>query len=305
MKVQKSFYDVLELGLEANQQQIKTNYRRLAKKYHPDLNPGNPRAVENFRVVQEAYETLGDPQKRREYDATIKPKGSARNGSQEDDDDWFGVGSMAAQARPRDTRPNHPTQRGMSKPHLPRQSYLRYTIKLTLRELFKGAIRTLNVGQTHTCARCKGSRVAPETGKPCPRCEGYGFLVAYEIVDVTVPPGLLPGMSLRVEMRHWVDRDQHPLHMPYTTGIFVTIEVLPDETFSIEGLDLYTTLCIPREMLNSGGQFTVKAPEGGELPVKIPPHTLNGEVIKLKSYGLLKGSSHRRGNLFCKIMAQE
>jgi DnaJ-class molecular chaperone len=192
----------------------------------------------------------------------------------------------------------------MSRAHQPRQAYLNYTVHLTLRELFKGAKRTLTVGQTHTCGKCRGARVLHETGKTCPRCDGFGFLVSYEVVVVTIPPAVAEGMTIRLEMSHWTEEERHPLHVPYSSGIFVTINVLPDPLYRVDGRDLYTTITVPVDLLETGGDWTMPAPEGGELAIKIPAHTTNGETIKIKKHGLLNGASHRRGTLFVTVLAK-
>ncbi|NWJ44591.1 MAG: J domain-containing protein [Chloroflexi bacterium] len=298
----KNYYELLEVNIGAQPEQIKANYRRLAKKFHPDLNPDNPKAADQFLAIQQAYEILGDPQKRLAYDSILQK--SATSHSVESEDDWFGVGAYAAAATKtyqQEVR-STPKRCSMSKPHMPRTSYLSYRVRITLQELFRGAKRTINVGQTHTCGRCRGARVLPHKAQTCPRCDGNGFLVSFEILEINIPPGMLPDMSMRIEMRHWIDNVPHPLHMPYATSIHVLVELLPHPQFQIEGRDLYTTVEVPLEVLAKGGEWALPAPEGGELIFKIPAHSLSGETITIRRHGLLKGSSHRRGNLYCKLI---
>jgi len=301
MDKRKNFYQLLEVNIDAQIGQIRANYRKLAKQLHPDLNPANPQAADQFRNLQEAYETLSDSEKRRAYDASLHISHNKPRSSDDDNlEDWFG---FTASATPTEENPKV-TRRHMSKASQPRQAYLRHSIELTLQELFKGAKRNLMVAQTHTCGRCRGSGVLPGNGQKCPRCDGYGFLLTYEFVEVTIPPGVMPEMSIRVEMSHWGQDARHPLHMSYATGFNVMIHLRPDSLYQIEGRDLYAKAEVPATLLEAGGDWTLPAPEGGELTFKIPPQTLNGTVLKLRRQGLRSGAALRRGNLFCTLLAQ-
>ncbi len=301
MNKSKNFYELLEVNIEAQLGQIRASYRKLAKQLHPDLNPNNPQAAQQFRMLQEAYETLSNPEKRRAYDASLNiNRRKVRPPDEDTLEDWVGFTASATAAE----ETTKTTRRRMSKANQPRQAYLRQNVELSLQELFKGAKRNLMVAQTHTCGRCRGSGVLPANGQKCPRCDGYGFLLTYEFVEVTIPPGVMPEMSIRVEMSHWGQDSRHPLHMAYATGFNVMIHLRPDSLYQIDGRDLYAKVEVPAALLESGGEWTVPAPEGGEMPLKIPPQTIAGTVLKIRRQGLRSGAALRRGNLFCTLLAQ-
>jgi DnaJ-class molecular chaperone len=290
----RTHYEVLGLDRNAHPDQIKTQHRRLAKRYHPDLNPGDPRASQQFREVQAAYDILSDQDKRRSYDETLK-LGPA------DSFESFPETSRAYRqydARPRQ-RPRRNT-RPVNRPTQPRAAYSNYIVSLSLQELFRGARRTLTVGQTYTCGRCRG------TGKvdfiTCKRCGGYGFLVSYQKQEIVIPPGLQPDMQIRIDLNQGKPEDEL-LDAPIRTNISVTIQLDDSGPFEMRDNQIYTTTHVPADLLETGGNWTIPDPMGDEFTFAIPPKTPNGSTLKLRKHGLRLGASSRRGHLYCTVLA--
>lgn len=297
MQKQRTHYDVLGVERNAHPTQIRSQHRQLAKKFHPDLNPGDPKASQQFREVQAAYDVLSDEDKRRSYDETLRPTA--------DPLDPFDVHREPPRyheyaARPRQ-RPRRNT-RPMSRPHQPREAYAQYTVYLTLQELFRGARRTLTVGQTYTCGRCRGTgKVELET---CKRCGGYGFLVSYSKQEVIIPPGLQPDMQIRVGLNQGEPEDEL-LDAPIRTNIAVTIKLDDSGPFEMRDNQIYTTALVPAALLETGGSWTIPDPMGDEFTFTIPPKTASGTTLKLRKHGLRLGASSRRGHLYCTVLAEE
>ncbi len=292
-------YDTLGLDRQAPAAQIKSQYRRLAKRYHPDLNPGNAHAAQQFLEVKAAYDTLSNPDKRREYDFELGEPPAEAPATQYP---WqAGKHSYRRyDGRPRQRPRQH---RPVMRPHQPRAAYSHYVLDLSLPELFKGVRRSITVGQTFTCGRCRG-RGKLDNGLPCQRCGSYGFVVNYQQIEVMVPPGLQPGMNIRLELANNGSLEDTLLDAPVMTDIALTLRLRETPPFEYRDHQLYTTASVPSRLLNEGGEWTIPAPEGGELTFKIPAETLSGTMLTLRKRGLRNGTSQRRGNLFCTVIAQ-
>lgn len=292
---EKTFYAVLGLGPDASAAEVKRQYRRLAKRYHPDLNPNNLEAPAKFRELQAAYEVLSDPIKRRQYDAELGYAGNP----QPDSSRFY-----------RRYQPSNRTRRRyhaaypVSKATKPRAAYSQYTVEVTLPELFKGTRRVMNVGVTYTCRYCRGAgKLVTETGMMvCPHCDGYGFLVSFQQVPLVLPPGLMPGMSMRLDV-FGGQPESTMLDAPVNTNILVTVQLSDSGSFEFRDNQLHTTTAVQVEILNEGGEWTIPAPDGGTITFNIPAHTTSGSILVLRKRGLPRGSSHKRGNLYCTVVA--
>ncbi|MBN9389558.1 MAG: J domain-containing protein [Chloroflexi bacterium] len=294
----RTHYDILGVERNAHPSQIKSQHRRLAKQYHPDLNPGDPKASQRFREVQAAYDVLSDQDKRRQYDETLRPEPvEAFDGYHEN---FRTYRTYEARPRPRTSSSARRNTRPVNRPHQPRAAYSNYTVFLSLQELFRGARRTITVGQTYTCGRCRG------TGKidfmTCKRCGGYGFLVSYQNQDIIIPPGLQPDMKIRIDLNHSQPEDDM-LDSPIGTNISVTVKLDDSGPFEMRDNQIYTTAIVPDEVLENGGNWTIPDPMGDEFSFTIPPHTLSGTTLKLRKHGLRLGASSRRGHLYCTLLA--
>ena len=118
-----------------------------------------------------------------------------------------------------------------------------------------------------------------------------------------VPPGLQPGMNIRLEVANGTP-EHSMLDAPIMTDISVTICLRESQPFEYRDHQLYTTAHVPIGVLDAGGEWTIPAPEGGEITFKIPAATVSGSVLTLRKRGLRNGSSQRRGNLLCTVLAQ-
>ncbi|MEI6045109.1 MAG: DnaJ domain-containing protein [Chloroflexota bacterium] len=296
----ENYYERLKVPVDASDNLIKMQYRRLAKHCHPDLNPDNPQASEEFRKLHLAYTILSDSEKRRAYNESLDLKDPNRTNPN-------GQHHPRPQPQPwpqgyvRRTGP----RRHMYKPDKPRSSFFNYAVDLTIQELFRGARRNLTIGQTHSCPRCRGKGVLG-TGEKCFRCGGYTFLVSYEQVELIIPPGILPGTMIRLEIGGSYSPNSL-LDALYIDEVLVAIEIRENERFINREQHLYTTIPVPATLLKEGGKWTLAAPEGDELflSLTIPPNTTSGTILNLRRQGLKNGASQRRGNLYCTLVAEK
>ena len=270
-------YDVLGVSSSATQEEIKAAYRRLAKKLHPDLNPGNEKAEDEFQEVGNAYALLGDPEKRKAYDEGAidaagqeKPRRSGfyrtytRGGSTKYEDffdqaeagpdifsDLFGFGHSHG---PR-------TQAYERKPMRRRGADVHYTVEVSFLEAARGGKRRLSLTEGRT-------------------------------LDVNIPAGTEDGQVLRLKEQG----------MPGTNGAppgdaFIEILIKPHAFFKRDGLDLLLELPITLQEAVLGR--TVKVPTlDGDVSVRIPPGANTGQKLRLRERGIAKGKDGEKGNLY-------
>jgi molecular chaperone DnaJ len=323
----RDYYEVLGITREATDQQIKSAYRKLALKHHPDRNPGNREAEEHFKEAAEAYAVLADPDKRSMYDrfghAGVSGAGSGGIDPTIFADfsdifaglgDAFGFGDIFG-ARRRRGGP----QRG---------SDLRYDLEITFEESATGAETTIQIPREEVCESCKGSGAAPGTSpetchqcrgsgqlryqqgfltvarpcpncrgtgktiaKPCPTCRGAGRVARDRKLTVKIPPGIATGQRLRLHAE-----GEHGTAGGPPGDLYVVVHVQDHPFFHREGDDLYCELPIAFPTLALGGSVRVPTLNGRE-ELNIPPGTQAGARFKLRGKGMPNVSGRGHGDL--------
>lgn len=328
-------YEVLGVAHDAPQEEIKKAYRKMAMQYHPDRNPGDSVAEENFKEAAEAYSVLADPEKRSTYDRFgydgLRGEGfggfsgfnSTIFADFEDilgDFFSFGLGDLFGTRSRR--RPGGPAQ-GRD---------LVLEIELTLEEAASGMEKEIKINRSRRCAECRGTGVKPGTQKsscqqcqgrgqvryqqgffavarPCPQCDGSGQIITSPCetcqgrgkqrekkgLKVNVPAGVDTGMRLRVEGEGDAGDHGGP-----SGDLYVAIRVKAHKYFSRENDHLYCQAKISFPRAAIGTQVEIPTFEGRET-LTIPSGTQPGEVLKLKGKGLRNVSNHRKGDLFVRI----
>jgi molecular chaperone DnaJ len=327
-------YAVLGLTHAATAAEIKRAYKRLARRYHPDINPGDGDAVVRFRQITEAYEMLSDPDRRRSYDLT---GGQGAPGAAEVSYGFegfdFSVSVGAAQA------PTfgdlfaevfgHTAQARAATAE--RGADLHGSVSLSFDEAMHGTERRLAVTRRELCQRCKGtgalrtveSRCSPCQGagtvrstrghmvfsKPCQHCggtgrqrqlscamcKGEGVESRVESVAFRIPPGVQDGARIRVPGKGNVGRLRGP-----AGDLHVTVQVAPHLLFSREGDDLH--LVVPVAIHEAALGAKIEAPSfDGPARVRIPPGTQSGQRFRLRERGAPSARDGRRGDLVIEV----
>ena len=294
----KNYYDLLGVSRDADEKQIRMAYRRLARKYHPDVNSSQDDAAERFKEVNEANEVLSNAESRKLYDrygdnwqkvqqhgpgaATSRRRGPVGG-------DLFGgmfggadVGSMFGNLFSGGGR------RGGGRQRQQRPAPLEQPVEITLDEAFKGTTRALQVTGQTVCTRCDGAGIVD--GAACPECLSQGF--SYQPVrgEVAIPAGVDNGSRVRV--------------IPGGQQVVLIVQVQPHPKFQRKGADLYTEVSVPLYDVVLGTEVVVPTLTG-QVALTLPPESQNGRVFRLGGQGMPKlGAPSERGTLYVTIKSE-
>ncbi len=297
----KDYYKILGVGREATEAEIKQAYRKLARKHHPDLNPGDKSAEARFKEINEAFEVLSDAGKRQKYD---------RYGDQ-----WQ-YAEQFAQARSRqasgweyDTEGSSyhfggsdnifedlfqefgRSRQRTSRPRSGRD--IEYPIQVSLEEAFNGSSRILNLQTEEICTGCGG------TGRiqnlRCSVCRGSGRVLREKKIEVKIPPGVDDGSRIRFAGQGEAGFKGGP-----NGDLYLITTVSPHDFFERRDSNLLFTQDVPLTTAVLGGEIQVPTLRG-KVMLKIPPETQNGRVFNLTGQGMPHLGSTSYGNLLVKI----
>ena len=296
----KDLYKVLEVSKGASQDEIRRSYRRLARKYHPDANPDDKNAEERFKSIQQAYETLSNPEKRREYDEGPRQFFGAGNAGQgtaggaefrnfSDLSDMFGgfgdLGDVFGQAMGTARR----------RQASPKGEDVTVSVKLSFKDAFEGVTTRVGVPVEEACGDCGGRGVIVET--PCPRCRGVGKVRGVRQVKVRIPAGARDGMKVRVPGRGNAGRSGGP-----AGDLFVVTRVEDHPVFKRKGDDFVVSVPVSFVEAALGAEIEVPKPGGGTVRLKVPAGMQNGKQFRVRGAGAprtKKGGG--RGDLIVRV----
>ena len=332
-QAKRDYYEVLGVSRTASDQEIKSSYRKLAMQYHPDRNPGNPHAEEQFKECTEAYGVLIDAGKRQRYDQFGHAGVNGGSGFAGFDpsaftdfsdifgdifSDLFGV-NMGGGRRGR-------VQRGGD---------ARADLTLTFEEAAFGKKTQVKVRRYEPCEQCHGTGSAGGRGPstcstcrghgqvryqqsifsiartcptcqgsgrvisdPCGRCRGEARLMRERTVDVTVPPGVEDGTRIRYQEQG----DAGPNGAP-AGDLYIVLRVKPHPFFEREGKDLYCSVPISFSQAALGSEIIIPTLDG-EHKLKVPEGTQSGTTFRIRGKGLQALQSSSKGDLFVRVRVQ-
>ena len=334
----RDYYEVLGVSKGASEDEIKRAYKKLARKYHPDMNPGDKEAEEKFKEVNEANEVLSDPEKKARYDqfgfAGVDPSygagagGAGGYGGGFDFGDlgdifgsFFGGGFGGGQ-----TRRNGP-QRGES---------IRASVAVTFTEAAFGCEKEVSIERSEQCASCKGSGCAPGTtpeicpdchgsgmvqvqqrtpmgvfasSRPCQRCRGTGKIIHQPCADCGGSGAVRKRKTIKVTIPAGIDHGQTlSLRGQGNAGknggpagdLLITVMVRPHELFRREGNDVFCEAPITFRQAVLGATLEIPTIDG---PVKydIPEGTQTGTVFRLRGKGIPALNGRGRGDQYVTV----
>jgi curved DNA-binding protein len=298
----KDYYDVLGVARNASADDVRKAYRKLARKYHPDVNPDDTSAEERFKEIGEAYEVLSDPEKRKKYDELgenwkagadfTPPSGWGGGGaSYVDLDDLFGGGarggstrgfsdffeSMFGGARRGGRAGSTFSMRG---------SDVEAEITLTLEEAHRGARRALTLQTTRACPTCGGSGIVDNGA--CPTCRGAGAVYTPKTIEVNIPKGARAGSVIRL-----AGQGEPGIGGGPAGDLFLRINLAPHPRFEVVGDgDLLVEIPIAPWEAVLGAKVTVPMIDG-PVEVTVPRGSQGGQRLRLRRQGLDRRDGER------------
>jgi DnaJ-class molecular chaperone len=301
----KDYYKILGVSKEATTDEIKKAFRKLARKYHPDVNPGDKKAEEKFKEINEAYEVLSDSDKRKKYD-TLGPNWQEQFGPQ------FNRRTYTYRTSPMDFDTGsgfsdffealfgRSTMGGMSGTRT-QESFrqrvgdnIEQPVEVTLQEAYAGGSRTFNIQSTEVCSACRGT--GEVNGRICATCGGQGMLTNTKRIQVKIPAGVDTGSKIRV-----AGEGQPGIGGGPRGDLYLVISVKPDPQFERKGDDLYTDIEVDLLTAILGGEVPVPLPDGRKLMLTIPPETQNGRTFRLTGKGMPRLRGEGNGTLFARV----
>ncbi len=329
----RDYYEILGVSRSADEGDIKRAYRKLARQYHPDANPGDNTSAEKFKEVTEAYDVLSDRDKRGQYDrfghAAFEQGGAGPGdfsggfggfqGAEDIFDMFFSGGTRRQRTGP---------ERGVD---------LSYELELDFVDAVMGTQVELEIPRTETCETCKGSGAKPGTtpetcpickgsgavtqahstvfgrfqtsrpcdhchgtGKhmksPCPSCDGEGMVRRRRKVTVKVPAGVDMGTRLRLSGEGEAGVRGGP-----PGDLFVMLRVRPHTRFKRSGADLLAEVNVSFPKAALGGKVELELYDGEIVAVNIPAGTQSGTVQRIKGKGITKLGSVYKGDLLVTV----
>jgi molecular chaperone DnaJ len=331
----RDYYDVLGVAKNASDAELKSAYRKQALKFHPDRNPGDRTAEEQFKEAAEAYGVLADPEKRAAYDrfghAGVR---GAAGGPGFDPSvfnefgdfadilgSMFGFGDVFSGGRRRSG-----PQRGAD---------LRYDLEISFEEAARGAETTIQIPRQEACDTCRGSGAAPGSSpvtcaqcqgqgqirtqqgfftvartcpacrgvgktisKPCPACHGSGRVSKDRKITVKIPAGIASGQQLRLQGEGEGGAAGGP-----AGHLYVVVHVQEHPFFRRDGVNLFCEVPVNFTTLALGGEILVPTLDGQES-VKVPEGTQTGTTLRIKGKGMPEIGSRAKGDLFATVQVQ-
>lgn len=305
-------YKVLGVEKNADASAIKSAYRKLARKYHPDVNPDDKVAEDKFKEISEAYDILSDPAKKNEYDnlgrEAFYERGFGGAGYQRPD---FSQGGFSFEDIFGDLFGGGAKQRGAgrggfsfdrrfsSQPSPKKGGDVNLKLSISLREAAAGTEAKLELDMPQTCPRCQGQGIVSSGGgvRSCSQCGGRGHINRLESLKAKIPAGIKDGQKVRLKGKGAPGENGGP-----AGDLLVQVTINPDPVFTRKGGDLYADLPVGLYDLLLGGQ--VEAPTlAGRAQLKVPAGTQNGTRMRLKGQGMPATKKEAAGDLYVTIKA--
>lgn len=334
MPNKRDYYEILGLSKGASDQEIKSAYRKMAMKFHPDKNPGNKDAEEKFKEAAEAYNVLGDREKRSIYDryghSGLGGYGASEGFSGFNSDIFADFSDVLGNFFFGDFFGGGGSRRSRTGPV--RGADLQYPLEISLEEAINGTEKEITVPKMDTCETCEGSGSSSSQGRtscptcngygqvrynqgfvtiartcpqcsgsgqvlkdPCKNCGGSGRIQKQKTLSVKIPPGVDTGNRLKVK-----GEGEAGLRGGTSGDLYVYIEVQPHPVFTRKGFDLYMEKEVSMFQAALGDSLTIPTMDGDEK-LKLIEGTQPGTVLTLRGKGVPYINSFGRGDLHVAI----
>lgn len=333
MSVEADYYELLEIERGADDAVIKSSYRRLAMRWHPDKNPGNADAEHRFKAISEAYDCLKDPQKRAAYDRfgheAFKQGMSGGGGGGQAGAGFSDLGDIFETIF-------GSAFGGGGRQQARRGADLRYDLEISLDEAFHGKQAQIEIEVSAKCEPCDGKGAEPGTGtrrcnlcgghgqvraqqgffmvertcptchgrgevidKPCRACRGEGRVDQPQSLDVTIPPGVDTGTRIRLAGKG----EAGPFGAP-AGDLYIFIHIRRHRVFERDGTNLVTRVPIAFTTAALGGEIAIPGLDGKTITIDIPAGIQSGKQLRKRGEGMPVLQGRGRGDLVAEITVE-
>jgi molecular chaperone DnaJ len=280
----QDYYKVLGVDRSVTDKDLKVVYRRLARQYHPDMNPGNKAAEQRFKEINQAYEVIADPEKRLKYD---------RYGDQWQDAEFYD----AEREQDGDRSYSPPGAGSKSHPEARENGNgldSEYPLEITLEEAYNGTMRNIAVQTEVACGNC-GATGKTQTGL-CAVCRGTGAIPKTRHLQVKIPAGVDTGSRIRLAGKGKISRDRG-----ITGDFFLIVAVQRHSMFRRKNNDIYVSIFVPLTAAVLGANIQVPTLNGTPIAMKIPAETQNEQTFRLAGHGMPLLGKTSRGDLMVTV----
>src|SRR5438128_1557018 len=331
MSAKRCYYETLEVGRDADESALKSSFRKLAMKFHPDRNPGDDTSEVRFKEINEAYEILKDKDKRAAYDRfghAAFEQGGPGGGA------GFGAGFASSFSDIFEDLFGMAGQRGRGGRE--RGADLRYNMEITLEEAFGGKTAQIEIPVSVTCEACSGigakagtkpktcstcggaGRVRQSQGfftlertcpgcqgrgqmieDACPSCSGQGRVTRERNLSVNIPPGVEDGTRIRL-----AGEGEAGVRGGPPGDLYIFLSLAQHQLFQRDGADLHCRVPISMVTAALGGEFEVPTIDGGKTKVKVPAGTQSSRRFRIASKGMPVLRSRQTGDMYVQVVVE-
>lgn len=309
----KDLYEILDITPDADEGQIKSAYRKMARKYHPDVNNNTRESIQKFKEITQAYEILLDASKRREYDilrgytkrkadrtetartrakkaysnteTTKAPKTEHNESSFSKvfntilDGLFQNEHTVKQKTKPKQTAKKQKPENGRN---------INLSVSIKISEAINGTTRTVNVLHTEKCPKCEGRRFI--NGTKCPMCKGSGEISIHKRLNVKIPAGVKKGARIRI-----ANEGDKGYYGGKNGDLFLTVDIEEDTLFKYDGLNVMCEIPVTPYEAALGANIDVPS-VNGTISMKIPPLTTSGQKFRISGQGIKDEKKNTAGD---------
>ena len=312
----KDYYKILGINSSADKKEIKSAYRSLARKYHPDTNQGNKLSEEKFKEIGEAYSVLGDETRREQYnllrgisqkksntseqakkqasEAYSEQKKSSAKPKPETEKRPFGdmfsdfVDKVLEKGQTQKPKQSQEKPKEPPKPESKKGDDITVDVSITIVEAHNGTIRKINILHTESCPKFRGKRYLNNI--QCPSCKGNGEISNHKKISVKIPANVTEGSKIRI-----AEEGNQGQNGGANGDLFLVVSIIKNSIFEFENLNVLCEIPITPTEAALGAEIFVPTIDG-QLSMKIPPETQAGQRFRLSGEGIPDANTAKRGD---------
>ncbi len=312
----KDYYKILELSEFSTQAEIKSAYRKLARKWHPDVAGNSEDVINKFKEINEAYEILSNTAKKADYDRAKRFYNYAKEGKEEEKKETKSNATNPnfKEAKKEESKKKENIfgfnfnweefiakkyreaqfKREQEKKAPKKGADICTDIEISVFEAINGGVKTVNMLQTQVCPKCGGRKFV--NGTACPHCNGKGEKSEYKRFSVKIPAGVKNNSKIRL-----ANEGEKGINGGKNGDLYLTIHIAEPKTYKTEGLNILKTVQVSPYEAVLGCELKIST-INGNVTVKIAPNTQNGQKIRLAGCGI--ESSTKQGDMILTIEIQ-